>query len=75
MPKKCIICSEDAEFNIKGTNDYYCKECAIEHFGDLSMLIKVEEIAKKIKDMIDKKNKAPQEEELENELIDKENSK
>ncbi|MFP4403416.1 MAG: hypothetical protein ACOC3X_01265 [Nanoarchaeota archaeon] len=71
MPKKCIICSEDAEYNIKGTNDYYCKDCAIEHFGDLSMLVEVEKIAKKIKDMVDNKKKAPQEEEIEKELNSK----
>lgn len=64
MPKKCIICGEEANYCIKGTNDYYCEECAIEHFGDLSMLVKVEEVAKRIKSMVENRNKAPQEEEL-----------
>ncbi|MGM5482501.1 MAG: hypothetical protein ACQESF_03490 [Nanobdellota archaeon] len=64
MPKKCSICGEEASYCIKGTNDYYCKDCAIEHFGDLSMLLKIEEVARKIKTMVEKRSKAPQEEEL-----------
>lgn len=64
MSKKCIICGAEANYCIKGTNDYYCKECAIEHFGDLSMLVKVEEIAKRIKSMVESRNRAPQEEEM-----------
>lgn len=68
MPKKCIICDEEAEFSIKDTRDYYCRECAVENFGDLSMLIKVEEIASRLKSMLESKMKAPQEEELEAEM-------
>lgn len=52
MPKKCIICGKEAKFKISGTNDYYCEECAIEYFGDVSCLVKVEEEAKKIRDLI-----------------------
>ncbi|MFW5990633.1 MAG: hypothetical protein ACOCZ6_00180 [Nanoarchaeota archaeon] len=64
MSKKCIICGAEAGYCIKGTSDYYCEECALEHFGDLCMLIKVDEVAHKIKSMIEGKQKAPQEEEL-----------
>ncbi len=53
MPKKCIICGEEAKFGIKDTSDYYCRHCAEEHFADLSMLIRVESAAQKIKKMID----------------------
>jgi len=56
MPKKCIVCEEkDAEFTIKGSSKGYCKECAEEHFGDISVLVKVEEQAKKIKEIVDSK--------------------
>ncbi|MFH1054415.1 MAG: hypothetical protein V1740_08395 [Candidatus Woesearchaeota archaeon] len=48
MGKKCIICSEKAKFAIKGTNDFYCEECAEEHFDDIKSLedIKDREIRK-----------------------------
>ncbi|MFH1396381.1 MAG: hypothetical protein ABIG93_03215 [archaeon] len=49
MPKKCIICSEEAKFKIKDTSDYYCQECAEENFSDLSVLVKVEEEAQRLK--------------------------
>ena len=55
--KKCIICGEEAEFGIKDSNEYYCKECASEHFHDLSYLQKVEEQAKLIKSIIEKQEK------------------
>lgn len=64
MSKKCILCGQEASYCIKGTNNYYCKDCALEHFGDLSMLVQVEEVAKKIKSLVEDRNKAPQEEEL-----------
>ena len=48
MPKKCIICNEGAAFCVKDTSDFYCKECAEESFGDLSLLIAIEEQAKDI---------------------------
>ncbi len=53
--KKCIICSKEAEFIIKDSNECYCKECASEHFSDLSYLQKIEEQAKVLKELI--KNK------------------
>lgn len=65
MSKKCIICGEEAKYNIKGTRDYYCYECAKENFADLSMLVEVEEMAKKIKSLVENRTKAPQEEEAE----------
>ncbi len=48
MVKKCDDCSELAEFKIKDTSDFYCKECADENFADLTMLVKVEEQAQKL---------------------------
>jgi len=52
MAKKCIICGEEASFCIKGSNEFYCEECAMEHFGDLSYLQKVEEQALALKEAI-----------------------
>lgn len=52
---KCIICGEEAKFQIKGTSNYYCEECAKEYFGDISMLIKVENEAKKLTKFLNKK--------------------
>ena len=57
MGKKCIICEDEAKYLIKDTSDYYCEECANESFGDLSVLVSVEEQAKKIKQMIEEKAK------------------
>lgn len=55
MPKKCIICDEEAEFKIKDSNEYYCQECAEESFADLKVLQKVEEAAQQLKEIIKKK--------------------
>ena len=55
MAKKCIICSNEAKFQIKGTSDFYCQECAEESFADLDMLEKVEEEALILKRMVDEK--------------------
>ena len=55
MAKKCIICSEEAVFTIKDTSDYYCEDCADEQFADVSMLIKIEEQARKLKEVINQK--------------------
>ncbi len=54
MPKKCIICGKEAKFSIKDTSDYYCEECAVEQFSDVSLLVKIDEQAKKIKKLIEK---------------------
>lgn len=62
MSKKCIICNAEAVYVIKDTSDYYCGDCAEEHFGDVAMLMKVEDDAQKLKDFI-KDRLAPQEHE------------
>jgi len=55
MAKRCIICGEEAEYKIKDTPDYYCKGCAEESFADLSLLVKVEEEAQKLKKFLEEK--------------------
>ena len=55
MAKKCIICGEEAKFNIKDTSEFYCEDCAKEHFDDISVLVSVEEQAKKIKKLIEER--------------------
>jgi hypothetical protein len=52
MVKKCIICNEEAEFKIKDNNEFYCQECAQEHFADLSLLQRIEEEAMALKKTI-----------------------
>lgn len=53
--KKCIICGADAVFCIKGSSDYYCEGCAMEHFADISYLQKIEQEAKALKKIVDEK--------------------
>ena len=53
MAKKCIVCGEEAMYAIKGTSDYYCEECAQENFSDVALLVKVEELATKLKKKLD----------------------
>ncbi len=55
MAKKCTICGSEADRCIKGSSEYYCDECAKEHFADPSLLVKVESDARKLKDMIEEK--------------------
>ena len=57
MGKKCVICEDPAEYSVKGTNDFYCLNCAEDHFGDLGMLQKIEEEAKILKKIIEEKTK------------------
>jgi hypothetical protein len=57
MAKKCTICEEEAQYNIKGTSEYYCDDCAKENFSDISLLQKIEEQAKIIKNLIKDKEK------------------
>ena len=38
---KCIVCGESASYFIKGTSDAYCKDCAIDCFGDLKHLKRI----------------------------------
>ena len=52
MGKRCIICSEEAVYKIKDTSDFYCEECAQENFSDLSLLIKVEEEARRLREFL-----------------------
>ncbi|MGV8086850.1 MAG: non-canonical purine NTP pyrophosphatase [Candidatus Woesearchaeota archaeon] len=40
LEKKCTICNDAARYSIKGSSDWYCKECAIEYFGDIKHLKK-----------------------------------
>ena len=47
MGKKCIICKEDASLSVKGTSDFYCRDCAEENFDDLSYLEKIDETEKR----------------------------
>ncbi|NQV91527.1 hypothetical protein HQ489_03555 [Candidatus Woesearchaeota archaeon] len=63
MGKKCIECGDEAEYKIKDSSDYYCRECAEEHFGDLDLLIVLEDEAQHLKDFVNKKILSPQEEE------------
>jgi len=54
MPKKCTICEEaPAEFYLKGSSEFYCKECASSQFGDLGLLVAIEEKAAEIRRQID----------------------
>lgn len=53
--KKCLICGKEAKYCIKDSNDYYCKECTEDNFGDLSYLQKIEEEAIKLKEFLKEK--------------------
>ncbi|MBI2661917.1 hypothetical protein HYX11_00470 [Candidatus Woesearchaeota archaeon] len=55
MGKKCIICNEEAIYRIRDTSDYYCGDCAEENFGDLNVLVKVEEEAQALKKIIEER--------------------
>jgi len=55
MGKKCIICNEEASYRIRDISDYYCQDCAEENFGDLSVLVKVEEEAQALKKIIEER--------------------
>jgi len=55
MGKKCIICQEEATYRIRDTSDYYCQDCAEENFGDLNVLVKVEEEAQALKKLIEER--------------------
>lgn len=55
MTKHCIICNDPATLKIKDTPDYYCQDCAEENFADISVLVKVEEEAQKLKEYVEEK--------------------
>ena len=38
--KKCVMCGNSASYSIKGSSDWYCRDCAMEYFGDLKNLKK-----------------------------------
>jgi non-canonical purine NTP pyrophosphatase (RdgB/HAM1 family) len=38
LEKRCIECGDKAKYSIKGSSDWYCKDCALEYFGDLKNL-------------------------------------
>jgi len=63
MSKKCIICGEEATYKIKDTADFYCQTCAEENFGDITMLVKLEEEAQRLKEFIKEKIKLSDEDE------------
>jgi len=48
LEKKCSMCGDNAKYSVKGTgsNDWYCKDCAIEYFGDLKNLKKISKAKK-----------------------------
>ncbi len=56
MGKRCIICAEEATLKVKDTSEYYCEECAVENFGDVSMLVSIEEDTKKLKAFVEDKS-------------------
>ena len=53
MVKKCVDCNIEAKYRIKDTSEFYCEDCADEHFADLDMLIKVEEEINNLKKVLD----------------------
>lgn len=57
MGKKCVVCDAEAIYKIKDTSDYYCEECAQENFADLSLLVKVEEEAQRLKTFVEQQEK------------------
>ena len=67
------MCGEKADYCIKDTSDYYCEECAVDSFNDISVLLKVEEQAKALKEII--KERMNMTEEEKKELAEEQNSK
>ena len=56
MTRKCTLCGEDAEFRIKGGSEHYCLECASMQFGDVSLLVKIDNDMKNLKKRLDDEN-------------------
>lgn len=56
MRKKCTICGEGAAYEIKGGTAFYCEECARDNFNDVSFLVKVEEEAQRLKELVKEKD-------------------
>jgi len=42
MAKKCLLCGSQAEYSVKNSGEYYCRECGEMQFGDLSYLQRIE---------------------------------
>lgn len=38
--RKCVMCQDKGIYHVKGSNDFYCRECAKEYFGNLTYLEK-----------------------------------
>ncbi|MBW2987942.1 hypothetical protein DRJ48_01600 [Candidatus Woesearchaeota archaeon] len=57
MGKKCIICGEEAKYQVKHTNNYYCENCAKHYFSDTKLLIELEQEAQRLKQFVDSKLK------------------
>lgn len=54
MAKLCVSCEKNpATLRVRGTSDVYCEQCAIEHFGDVGFLDKIEDQAKMLKEFVD----------------------
>jgi hypothetical protein len=53
MAKKCSICGDEAKYQVKDSSDFYCRDCAEEQFGDIAMLVRVEDQAVKLKKVVD----------------------
>jgi len=39
--KRCVLCGLEAQFAVKGSSEYYCKECGEMQFGSLDTLVTV----------------------------------
>jgi ribosomal protein L37AE/L43A len=39
--KKCSACKDKASYQLKASNEYYCRDCALEYFGQLGYLKKI----------------------------------
>ena len=70
MAKKCIICGEKAEFQIKNGSESYCEECAQMQFGDIALLQKLETDAKKLKRYLEEKDNDEVEFKFDEDMID-----
>lgn len=56
MAKKCSICEADASYKIKDTSEFYCDECAEEHFADVkNTLLKLEEEVQQLNAVLNKR--------------------
>ncbi|MFH0868126.1 MAG: hypothetical protein V1831_02340 [Candidatus Woesearchaeota archaeon] len=41
--KRCDLCGLEAQFVVKGSSEYYCRECGEMQFGSLSLLVPLRE--------------------------------